>query len=300
MDLGFHLDADSSTVDQPVATTLARKLAGTLVQACTEIFAGSLLHGWKHGGKLSAERFIVSQVANHMPPCVTRIPQQANLRRVSANERRRHYMNGNGTSTARMSGGSPYELPDGQWCGLFAVDIVGFNSPARDDEIQVYVRKALYQMLEIAFDKADIPWHICAHEDRGDGVLVVVPPRIPVAGLVDPIPSRLRNLIRLHNRLSCEAARIQLRISVHVGPVHHDGHGFVGHDINLLYRLLDAPRLKRMISQSNAEIAFITSKYMYENVVRCRPSIIDPASFQIIRVQVKETQTQARAYVLGA
>lgn len=93
---------------------------------------------------------------------------------------------------------------------------------------------------------------------------------------------------------------MQLRIAVHIGPVHHDGHGFVGHDVNLLYRLLDAPRLKRMISQSSAEVAFITSKYMYENVVRCRPSIIDPASLQIIRVQVKETQTQARAYVLGA
>ena len=239
----------------------------------------------------------MSQVANHMPPCVTRIPQQANLRRISVYEHRRHYMNGNGTSTVRMSGGSPYELPDGQWCGLFAVDIVGFNGPARDDEIQVYVRKSLYQMLEIAFDKADIPWNICTHEDRGDGVLVVVPPRIPIAGLVDPIPGGLRNLIRLHNRLSCEAARMQLRIAVHIGPVHHDGHGFVGHDVNLLYRLLDAPRLKRMISQSDAEIAFITSKYMYENVVRCRPSIIDPASFQIIRVRVKETQTQARAYV---
>jgi hypothetical protein len=265
-----------------------------------KVLAGSLLHEWKHGGRLSIERFITSQVANHMPPCVTRIPQQANLRRISASEHRRHYMNGNGRVNARMSGGSPYELPDGQWCGLFAADIVGFNSPARDDEIQAYVRRSLYQMLETAFDKGGIPWHVCAHEDRGDGVLVVVPPRIPIAGLVDPIPSRLRSLIRLHNRLSCEAARLQLRIAVHIGPVHHDGHGFVGHDINLLCRLLDAPRLKRMISQSGAEIAFITSKYTYENVVRCRPSVIDPASFQIIRVQVKETQTQARAYVLGA
>jgi hypothetical protein len=241
----------------------------------------------------------MSQVSGHMPPCV-QFRQQTRLRRASMNEHQHHSMNGNATGAPRIGGRSLFELSDGEWCGLFAVDIVGFNSRARDNEIQVYIRKSLYQMLEIAFDKADIPWHICAHEDRGDGALVVVPPRAPIMGLVDPIPCRLHRLVRLHNHLSCEAARIQLRIAAHIGLVHYDGHGFAGYDVNLLYRLLDAPRLKRMISQSNAEIAFITSKYLYETVVRRCPSIIDPALFQIIGVQVKETKTQAWAYVLGA
>jgi hypothetical protein len=199
-----------------------------------------------------------------------------------------------------ISNGSSLVSPDGQLCGLFAVDIAGFNGWRRDDDIQIYVHKSLYEMLQAAFDRSDVPWFGCAHEDRGDGVLVIVPPMISIAGLVDPIPERLRSLVRRHNRVSCEAARIQLRVAAHIGPVHNDGHGFVGRDVNLLCRLLDARSLKRMLAQSGAEVAFITSGYVYENVIRRRPSLVDPALFQPLSVRVKETRTRAYAYILGA
>jgi hypothetical protein len=189
--------------------------------------------------------------------------------------------------------------PDGLLCGLFAVDIAGFNALRRDDDIQMYVHESLYEMLQAAFDRSDVPWFSCIHEDRGDGVLVVVPPMIPLGGLVDPIPERLRGLVRRHNRVSCEAARIQLRVAAHIGPVRYDGHGFVGRDVTLLCRLLDARSLKRMVAQSGAEVSFITSSYVYENVIRRRPSLVDPALFQPLSVRVKETRTRAWAYVLG-
>jgi len=199
-----------------------------------------------------------------------------------------------------MGNGSSSVSPDGQLCGLFAVDIAGFNGLRRDDDIQIYVHESLYKMLQVAFDRSDVPWSTCAHEDRGDGVLVIVPPIFRVAGLVDPIPERLRRLVRRHNRVSCEAARIQLRVAAHIGPVHNDGHGFVGRDVNLLFRLLAAGSLKRMLAQSGAEVAFITSGYVYENVIRRRPSLVDPALFRPMSVQVKETRTRAWAYLLGA
>lgn len=199
-----------------------------------------------------------------------------------------------------MGNGSSFGSPDGQLCGLFAVDIAGFNGSRRDDDIQIYVHKSLYEMLHAAFDRSDVPWFSCAHEDRGDGALVIVPPMIPVAGLVDPIPERLRGLVRRHNRVSCEAARIQLRIAAHIGPVHNDGHGFVGRDVTFLCRLLDSRSLKRMLTQSGAEVVFITSGYVYENVIRRRPSLVDPALFQPLSVRVKETKTRAWAYIPGA
>ena len=57
----------------------------------------------------------------------------------------------------------------------------------------MYVHKSLYEMLETAFDRSDVPWSCCVHEDRGDGALVLVPPTIPVAGLAT-VPDRLRVL----------------------------------------------------------------------------------------------------------
>src|SRR5260370_24049479 len=50
-----------------------------------------------------------------------------------------------------ISNGSSHVAPDGQLCGLFAVDIAGFNGWHRDDDIQIYVHKSLYEMLQAAF-----------------------------------------------------------------------------------------------------------------------------------------------------
>ena len=54
----------------------------------------------------------------------------------------------------------------GRICGLLAVDIVGFSR--RDDDMQCYLRAALYGMLRQAFRRSDIPWPDCVIEDRGD------------------------------------------------------------------------------------------------------------------------------------
>jgi hypothetical protein len=199
----------------------------------------------------------------------------------------------------RILSGSPLVTLNGQLCGLMAVDIVGFNGSRRDDDIQMYVHKSLYEMLQVAFDRSDVPWSSCFHEDRGDGVLVVVPPTIPVAELVT-IPSKLRFLLRLHNRVSCDEAHIQLRVAAHIGPVHHDGHGFVGHDVSLLFRLLSARSLRRMLSESDAEVAFITSGYLYDNIICRRPSLVDLALFQRLPIRVKETRARAWACTLHA
>ena len=64
---------------------------------------------------------------------------------------------------------------------------------------------------------------------------------------------KLLGIVRRHNRVSCEAARIQVRIAGHIGPIQHDGHGFVGRDVNYLHRMLDAPALKRKLAASGAE-----------------------------------------------
>jgi len=183
-------------------------------------------------------------------------------------------------------------------CGLFAVDIAGFTEPQRDEDIQLYMHKSLYEMLEAAFEMSDVPWTDCYHEDRGDGVLVVAPPMIPVAALV-PIPDRLRTLIRRHNRVSCQAARIQLRAAAHLGPVHYDGHGLIGAAVNLLCRLLDSRPLRQRLADPTTEIALITSDYLYYSVIRCQPSLIDPSLFKPVRIRVKKTTAQAWVYAPG-
>jgi hypothetical protein len=188
---------------------------------------------------------------------------------------------------------------DGQLCTVFAVDIAGFTKPHRDDEIRLYLHEELYELLQRAFDGSDIPWDRCFHEDRGGGALIVVPPDIASKGIIDPLPERLRGLIRRHNHVSCQAAGIQLRAAAHIGPVEHDGHGFVGSDINLLFRMLEARPLKRALAGSGAELALMVSEDVYRSLVCRCPSLVSPEAFQQVRFQVKQTRGRAWIYLPG-
>jgi CRP-like cAMP-binding protein len=182
-----------------------------------------------------------------------------------------------------------------QHCVVFAVDIAGFTDAARDDEVQLAVRRALYRLLIEAFDDALLPWDECLHEDRGDGVLVIIPAQMPSAMVVDPLVNRIRAGLRRHNRLSSTAAQIRLRIAVHIGEVHGDAHGLAGDAVNHLFRLLNATPLKDALAGSRAEAALIVSDYFFDSVVRHGPGLIDPAAFRPVTVALK--RTRARGWI---
>ena len=155
------------------------------------------------------------------------------------------------------------QLPvDGQMCAVFAVNIVGFTRPDRDDDIRRYLHERLYEYLQKAFDRSGVPWAECFWEDRGDGALIVIPPEIPVKCLIGPLPDTLRGLIRRHNHVSAAAADMQLRAAAHIGPVEHDGHGFLGSDVNFAFRMLEARPLRRMVAECGAELGLIVSDYV--------------------------------------
>lgn len=173
---------------------------------------------------------------------------------------------------------------------VFAVDIAGFTDARRDDEVQLALRRALYQLLIEAFEASGISWYDCVHEDRGDGVVVVVPQELPAVTLIDPLLYQLRTALRRHNRMASEVARIGLRAAVHLGQVHQDEHGLAGTAVNHLFRLLDAPELRAALAASGSELALIVSDHYYECVVRQRPSMIESTAFRPAAIKVKQTR----------
>jgi hypothetical protein len=94
-------------------------------------------------------------------------------------------------------------------------------------------------------------------------------------------------------------ASIQLRAAAHIGPVEHDGHGFVGSDINLLFRMLESRPLKRALAGSGAELALMVSEDVYRSLVCRCPSLVSPEAFQRVRFQVKQTRGRAWIYLPG-
>lgn len=87
---------------------------------------------------------------------------------------------------------------------------------------------------------------------------------------------------------------------MHIGRVHHDERGFAGEELNLLFRILDARRLKRMLAGSGAGLVFIASSYVCDSVIRRHPTLVGPAAFQPLNVLVKRTRVRAWVHQPGA
>ncbi|GAA3224744.1 hypothetical protein [Actinocorallia longicatena] len=193
-------------------------------------------------------------------------------------------------------GGVPAFRPQqGLHCTLIAVDMVA--SGRLDDDAQMFVRGALYDILDRSFGNVGIPAHARRVDDRGDGALITVPPQHPAGGFIDGLAFNLQAALRRHNRMSSDLARIRLRVAAHAGPIYPDSQGIGGKAVVHLFRILDAPAFKQMFKDEALEFGLVASDYFYDSVVRPGHGLIDPALFQPLWVDLKETQCQAWGYL---
>jgi tetratricopeptide (TPR) repeat protein len=176
------------------------------------------------------------------------------------------------------------------------VDVAGFGDPARTDRDRLAVRGALYRTLIEAFAGAGVEWSGCYHEDRGDGVLVLIPATVAKSVLVESLPPLLEGGLAAHNGSHGREQRIRLRMALHAGEVSDDGHGVVGTAVNHAFRLLDAEPFKEAFAGSGGVLAVITSSWFYEEVVR-HSDVRD--AYSSIAVSAKETKTVAWARLPG-
>ena len=171
---------------------------------------------------------------------------------------------------------------------IVVVDVEGFGDQRRTNPHQVAVREGLYRAMQDAFGRAGIPWDSCSHEDRGDGVFVLVPAEVPKALLAESLPAALVTALRAHNGGHPGPEQIRLRMALHAGEVHYDQHGVTAVAVNLAFRLLDARPLKAALTSSSGVLAVIVSSWFFEEVVRHSGTA---PGYRPVEVAVKETAT---------
>ena len=173
---------------------------------------------------------------------------------------------------------------------IVVVDVEGFGDRCRTNAHQVAVRDGLYHALREAFGHAGIAWDDCDHEDRGDGVLILIPAEVPKGLLVESLPSGLVTALHLHNGRHPGPERIRLRMALHAGEVNYDQNGVTAAAVNLTFRLLDATALKAALASSPGVLAVIASSWFFEEVVQ--HSVVGAArAYRSVEVAVKETTT---------
>jgi hypothetical protein len=153
----------------------------------------------------------------------------------------------------------------GENCTVLLSDVVGFGASARTDDDRRLIREALFSMTRTALQDLPDEW---SWEDRGDGLLTVVPPGVPTASVIRRLHQELPAALEDHNRTHDVPARIQLRVAVNVGPVVTDTVGVSGEAIIVAARLVEAPLFKEAMGRDQASLGIIASGFVYDTVIR--------------------------------
>lgn len=181
----------------------------------------------------------------------------------------------------------------GENCTVILSDVAGFGALTRTDNDRHIIREALFSMTHAALRGLPEVW---SWDDRGDGVLTVIPPSVRTADIVRLLHSELPAALAEHNLAYHESARIQLRVAVNVGPVASDTMGLSGEAIIVTARLVDAPLLKQAMAASGASLGVIASTFVYETVLRHSPEL---SGYSQVQVNVKESSLLAWVRLFG-
>ena len=176
-------------------------------------------------------------------------------------------------------------------CTVVATNVLAFDGPVRNDEDRGIIRKAMLDMTHAALqDVGD-----CLFEDRGDGMLIVVPDVVPTLTIMQHLTEALPHSLRRHNRLYNVCAQIQMRIAVDTGLVEGRDRGITGLALSRALRLLDAPVLSRTLSTSRANLGMIVSSSVYDSAIRPQPG---PRKYGQVWVGGKEDSQQAWMHMI--
>jgi hypothetical protein len=171
---------------------------------------------------------------------------------------------------------------------IVAVDIE--QSTSRPDPIKGELRRTLYELFDQALRSAGIHRrHRDGFTDRGDGILALIRPVDQAAKpvLLNRAVPALSQLLTDYNSAARPDRQLRVRVVVHAGEVHYDRNGCFGEALDIAFRLLDAPGVKKALRAAADPLTLVISEDIYRTIVRHGYDGIDQDAFRpLIRVHV--------------
>lgn len=154
-------------------------------------------------------------------------------------------------------------------------------STTRNNRAKVVLRESMYRLVAEAFTESGIGEH--HHDrfiDRGDGLLALIYPsdEVPKTLLLRSAIPALSRLLARHNARWPENP-LRLRVVVHAGDVLYDRWAPFGEALDVAFRLLDGPGVKRVLFETTAPLVLVVSGEIYRSVVRQGYDGINQAAF---------------------
>jgi hypothetical protein len=170
---------------------------------------------------------------------------------------------------------------------VMVIDTVGFGRRTNQD--QIAARIVLHKTVRAAFRDAGIGRARLIIQDRGDGMIVLVPAAVSKVCLLDPLIPSLTKALRRHNAVMTTNERLRVKVSLHAGEIHRDSRGWVGADLNLACRLVNSePVYQQLQRRPEADLVLIVSDLIAHSIIRHAYRHIDPASYTPTRITAKE------------
>ncbi|WP_030380140.1 MULTISPECIES: hypothetical protein [unclassified Streptomyces] len=169
--------------------------------------------------------------------------------------------------------------PINHWIVL--LDIEDFS--LRPETYQATLSDEMYQVVEFALARAGLDLDQCSVQDRGDGVLILLPAATSPTTLLRELVRGLEDALADHHGKYNEDHRMRLRVGANQGLVIRRGERWAGTAINDLARLVDAGPVKATLARARrAHLVFVVSDHMYTSVVAQRYPGIDPAAYAAV------------------
>jgi hypothetical protein len=183
-------------------------------------------------------------------------------------------------------------LPGPVYRLILAVDLEG--STKRTNPAKGELRRTLYKLMDRALAATEIAsQHLEPPADRGDGMLILIRPHddVPKTALLGRLIPALTTLLAEHNAAALDPSlRMRLRVVIHAGDVHLDDWGFYGEELDVAFRLLDAPAVKRTLSTASlSPLVLVISDEIFRAIIR--HGYLDEGQYQpLVRVRVADQQ----------
>ncbi|MFC4011319.1 hypothetical protein ACFOY2_29110 [Nonomuraea purpurea] len=181
---------------------------------------------------------------------------------------------------------------------LLAIDVVGYGKG--DDQRHRSIQRVLLELLNEAADAAVLHRKRWTIQSTGDGELAIIPLTESERRLVDEFIRHLDRLLTQHNAWHIEAARLRLRVAVHVGVVGPGDNGYTGQAVVQVKRLLECGALRKAVEAApEANIVLVVSDEIHRGMISQGYTTYRSDDFRRVRVGLKEYRGQAWIHVVA-
>ncbi|WP_333770485.1 hypothetical protein, partial [Streptomyces sp. IBSBF 2435] len=161
---------------------------------------------------------------------------------------------------------------------LVMLDIEGFSLRAVTDQATLHTE--MYEAADFALGRAGVDPADRAVQDRGDGMLILLPATLSPTVLLRELSRGLQDALADHHAKFRDELRMRLRVGLHMGPVIKHGDRWTSGAINDLARLVDAQPVKDVLAAATgAHFVVVVSPELHSSVVVGRHPGIDPAAY---------------------